>query len=418
MTNPNVNLEPPDTILVVDDEPAVRKTFQEWLTGLGCQVLAAADAEGALRLANQHQIDLAILDWNLGAGADGLHLLQDLAFFHPDVVAILVTGYAQQATPLDAMRMGVRDYLDKNHDLDRPTFLKVVKNQLERIRPAKRERRLHHNLAAFREAVDKIMPLVQQSSLLNDPAPAPTAVRGLLQFLLEATGAVDGVLIVRTFDAQQQPMETCRAYDRAGSLLDVPLVPFANSLAGAVSSLQTARVWQRASGKGEDATLQPFEKERRSILAVPMMVAPGVQVVLELFDKPNGFAPADERLVSAGGQLGAELLRQAFTERQSQRLLLDAVSAALGASDNLKATLKGAQPTAPAPAEAALDALRAGLQSQPGAPVDSESALRLLEAVRDLATTHGQEAVQHCLRVVESTAALLGQVVSPETERE
>src|SRR5258708_37733689 len=131
-------------------------------------------------------MDLAILDWNLGAGADGLHLLQDLAFFHPDVVAILVTGYAQQATPLDAMRMGVRDYLDKNHDLDRPTFLKVVQNQLEQIRPAKRERRLHRSLAEFRQAVERIVPLVQQAGLLNDPVPITAAVRIWLQFLLGA----------------------------------------------------------------------------------------------------------------------------------------------------------------------------------------------------------------------------------------
>ena len=39
------------------------------------------------------------------------------------MVAILVTGFAHQATPLDALRMGVRDYLDKNADLNRETFL-------------------------------------------------------------------------------------------------------------------------------------------------------------------------------------------------------------------------------------------------------------------------------------------------------
>src|SRR5258708_36726166 len=97
-----------DTILVVDDEPAVRKTFQEWLeqSGFGCKILAASDAEQALLLANQEPIDLAILDWNLGAGPDGLHLLQDLAFFHPNFVAIFVTAYAPQRPRRDALLMG------------------------------------------------------------------------------------------------------------------------------------------------------------------------------------------------------------------------------------------------------------------------------------------------------------------------
>src|SRR5204863_1186946 len=119
-------------------------------------------------VANRETIDLAILDWNLGAGNDGLQLLEDLYLFNRDVVAIMVTGFAHQATPLDAMRMGVRDYLDKNQDLDRDSFLKAVHRQLEQIRPAKRERRLHNSLAAFREAVEMVLPLVRSAAALND----------------------------------------------------------------------------------------------------------------------------------------------------------------------------------------------------------------------------------------------------------
>src|SRR6516162_7803722 len=167
-----------DTVLIVDDEEPVRRTFREWLegAGLGCEVLAAADAETALLQANRRTIDLAILDWNLGAGNDGLQLLEDLYLFNPDVSAIMITGLAHQATPLDAMRMGVRDYLDKNQDLDREAFLRAVSRQLERIRPAKRERRLYRSLVAFREAVEKVLPLVSAAAALNDPLPLPEAV--------------------------------------------------------------------------------------------------------------------------------------------------------------------------------------------------------------------------------------------------
>ena len=117
-----------DTILIVDDEVTVRQTVREWLTqaNLDCDILDASDAESALKIANKHPIDLAILDWNLGAGDDGLQLLQDLAAFHPEIVAIMITGFANQATPLDAMRTGVRDYLDKNHDFNRDTLTKAV----------------------------------------------------------------------------------------------------------------------------------------------------------------------------------------------------------------------------------------------------------------------------------------------------
>src|SRR3954447_17194100 len=137
-----------DVVLIVDDEEPVRRTFREWLEGarFDIEILTAADAEAALTIANERPIDLAILDWNLGAGNDGLQLLEDLYLFNADIVAIMITGYAHQATPLAAMRMGIRDYLDKNQDLDRDTFLQAVRKQLDRIRPARRERHLHARL--------------------------------------------------------------------------------------------------------------------------------------------------------------------------------------------------------------------------------------------------------------------------------
>ena len=51
--------EPAETILIVDDEEPVRRTFREWLTGarLPCRILAAPDAESALKQADEHTID-------------------------------------------------------------------------------------------------------------------------------------------------------------------------------------------------------------------------------------------------------------------------------------------------------------------------------------------------------------------------
>src|SRR4051794_31757418 len=210
-----------DTVLIVDDEEPVRRTFQEWLTSarLNVRVFAVGDAESALLVANEHAVDLAVLDWNLGSGSDGLRLLEDLVEFRPDVVAILVTGFAHQATPLDALRMGVRDYLDKNQDLNRDTFLAAVRKQLDRIIPAKRQRELHQSLAAFRSTVEKVVPLVQSAAALNDPVPLPQAVASLCRFLIQATGARDGVLVLRHQGpgADGEAEERCRAFDAAGA---------------------------------------------------------------------------------------------------------------------------------------------------------------------------------------------------------
>jgi ActR/RegA family two-component response regulator len=405
--------DPAETVLIVDDEEPVRKTFREWLQSadLGCRILTAADAESALVQANQQSIDLAILDWNLGAGNDGLQLLEDLALFNPDVVAIMITGFAHQATPLDAMRMGVRDYLDKNQDLDRSTFLRAVRRQLERIRPARRERRLHQGLVAFRAAVEKVLPLVQAAAALQDPVPLPAAVGNLFRFLLRTTGARDGALLVRSYDAGRQPAEVYRAYDAAGQALDGALVPFARSVAGSALSLEEPSVMEdldRAE-RGGNLELQPFERGRRSLLAAPLSVAPGVQAVLELFDKPGGFSEADRQLVRAAADFGTEMLRQALAERQTQRVLFDAVEAALGASEQVAESLRGKaapRPEDPPPA-AVLERLREGLGAPPGGGVGATETVRLAEAIRVLALRHGPAAVEHCVRLVESLRGLL-----------
>jgi ActR/RegA family two-component response regulator len=425
--------ESTDTILIVDDEDAVRNTFREWLeeAGFDCRLLTAADAESALVQANQHVIDLAILDWNLGASDNGLHLLEDLLVFNPDTVAILVTGFAHQATPLDAMRMGVRDYLDKNHDLNQDTFLRAVNRQLERIRPAKRERRIHQGLVAFREALGQVLPLVQTSSALHDPVPLPAAVRSLFRFLLRGTGAQDGVLLARSYDPARQPPELFRAYDTAGQQREDPLVPFARSLAGTVVSLQEVSAMDEPdqAARAGGLELHPFERGRRSLLAAPLSITPGLQVVVELFDKqgPAGqsiaFTEQDRQLVRAAADFGAELILQALAERQSQQVLFDAVAAALEAGDQVARSIATPPPSVrgtprrDTPPPDVLQRLREGWpQPSPDAPLDGGDTVRLAEAIRVLALHYGSPAVHQCIRLVEGLRELLDQVTGVTSE--
>lgn len=406
-----------ETILIVDDEEPVRRTFREWLGGAGldCIVLAAEDAEGALRLANEHSIDLAILDWALGAGDDGLQLLQDLYAFHPDVVAIMVTGFANQATPLDAMRMGVRDYLDKNQDLSRDTFLAAVKRQLDLIRPAKRARRLNHSLAAFRSAVEKILPLVQSTAALRDPVPLPDAIRALVRFLVQTTRSAAGVLLVRHYDSERDPPEVCRAYDDRGLVLEGELVSFPRSLAGTVLSMQKPCILTDMTDGLVDWQL--FEKGRFAILAIPLPVGTGTQAVIELFDKRGGYTPEDQQLAQAAADLGTELLRQALGERQTQELLLNAVAAALKASDQVSRSLEGTtaapRPEEPPPSQV-LEQIKESLSGSAGDRQNAQLSLELAEAIRVLSLRHGKPALDHCLTLVQGLEKLLDRVTQEE----
>ncbi len=404
-----------DTILIVDDESSVRQTVREWLTqaALDCEILIASDAESALKIANAHPIDLAILDWNLGSGDDGLQLLQDLAAFHPDIVAIMITGFANMATPLDAMRMGVRDYLDKNHDFSRESLTKSVRKQLDVIRPAKRARRLHQTLVAFRNAVEQVVPLVQSTATLNEPVPLPDAIRSLVRFLMQVTHARDGFLLVRHHDAQRQPAEWCRVYDADGRAVHLETVPFARSVAGGAASLEQPSVMNDLQAiPAGSVELQAFEKSHRNVLAVPMNVAAGTHVVIELFDKAAGFNADDQHAARSAANLGSELMRQALGQRHTHQLLFDAVAAAMKVSEQMAASLSGAAAPGKAP-ELVLEQLRAGLKNTSEDAAAAEISLRLAEAIRVLATKHGQPALEHCLHLVEQVRVLLDRATGP-----
>jgi ActR/RegA family two-component response regulator len=399
-----------DTVLIVDDEESVRRTFREWLASAlpAARVFAVADAESALHVANEHPVDLAVLDWNLGSGSDGLRLLEDLVEFRPDVVAILVTGFAHQATPLDALRMGVRDYLDKNQDLNRDAFVAAVRRQLDRIRPAKQQRELNRRLGAFREAVEKVLPIVRTSAAFNDPVPLPSAVKSMLRFLIRATTAADGVLVVR--HTAPDGAESTTVYGSDGEPLALAPVTFGRSLAASVISFQEPVALNafdpRALGPVE---LMPFELGRSCVLAVPLRVGADTVVVVELFDKAApGFAEEDKRLITAAAEVGADLLRQAVAERQTHRLLFGAVDAALQATAHL--TEWTATPADAAPPDAVLQSLRDGLRADADAVADPDTTLRLVEAVRALALRHGPGAVDHCVRVVNDLRKLLDAV--------
>ncbi len=413
-----------ETILVVDDEEPVRRTFREWLDGadLGCEVLSAGDAAAALTLANQRGIDLAILDWNLGAGNNGLQLLEDLCVFNPDVVAILITGYAHQATPLDAMRMGVRDYLDKNQELNRDTFLAAVRKQLERIRPAKRERQLQHGLAQFRDSVDQVLPLVRTAAAFNDPVPLTESIRSLFRFMLRMTQARDGVLVVRGYQPGRQPPETYRAYDIEGRELSVPVVPFSRTVAGTALSLQEPCAWLDPNGEGalgeaQGVQLQPFERSRKSLLAVPLIAAGGLTAVLELFDKTDqaGFSTEDRQLMSAAAELGAMLIRQGLAERQTHGTLLDALQAALEASRQVSSGLQPvSEPGEPAkkPAESPGD--DRGDQGDLGDDLGEKLSLRVAGLLRDICERHGPQALEECVQLLRSVRRLLDSAAGVE----
>jgi DNA-binding NtrC family response regulator len=101
------------TVLIVDDDAALREGVAETLIDLGHRTIAAPDGRIALEAAAQERIDAVLLDLRI-PGIDGLEILRRLRATPTGAppVAIL-TAYATAANTIEAMRLGAFDHLTK-----------------------------------------------------------------------------------------------------------------------------------------------------------------------------------------------------------------------------------------------------------------------------------------------------------------
>jgi CheY-like chemotaxis protein len=85
-----------ERILLVEDEPEVRRFVSRQLTGLGYAVVEAGDGKTALSILNSDKgIDLLFSDIVLPGGMSGFQLLRQARDMRPELRAVLTTGFAQ-----------------------------------------------------------------------------------------------------------------------------------------------------------------------------------------------------------------------------------------------------------------------------------------------------------------------------------
>ena len=99
-------------VLVVDDEPSVRRLHDRWLTNAGYQCVQAETLTEALSMLEQHHVDVALLDVRLPTGS-GVVLAHQIREHFPWTAVIMVSAVADFSTVTEAMRAGAVDYLAK-----------------------------------------------------------------------------------------------------------------------------------------------------------------------------------------------------------------------------------------------------------------------------------------------------------------
>jgi DNA-binding response OmpR family regulator len=104
-------------ILVVDDEPEVRKLMEHFLTDRGYQVRLAANGREGLAAIDSFAPDVVLLDMHMPE-MDGLETLKELAVRAPGLPVIMVTVNEDVQTTSQLLQLGASDYVPKPFNLD------------------------------------------------------------------------------------------------------------------------------------------------------------------------------------------------------------------------------------------------------------------------------------------------------------
>ena len=130
-----------DNILVVDDERNIRTLCSRVLAGDQIEVHGVGTGKEGLQTADEVSPDLVLLDLR-HPDMDGIDVLRSLKGRHPETAVIIITGFGQIQSAVEAMKAGATDYLEKPFEhLDKLKL--AVSRALEEVRARREIQRLH-----------------------------------------------------------------------------------------------------------------------------------------------------------------------------------------------------------------------------------------------------------------------------------
>ncbi len=153
------------SILIVDDDLAVRVTVQELLKRAGYDAVTAESGEEALDVVAVRSFDAALIDLVM-PGMDGIELMARFKDVVPDMVLIMLTARGTMESAIEALRLGAYDYLTK--PCDDVKLKQVLQDAIAAQRDEQRQRKLVGQLA------DTLRELVQDDIPAPSPAPSET----------------------------------------------------------------------------------------------------------------------------------------------------------------------------------------------------------------------------------------------------
>ncbi|MBW2053794.1 MAG: sigma-54-dependent Fis family transcriptional regulator [Deltaproteobacteria bacterium] len=115
-------------ILIVDDDPQLRQSFEKLLIDEGHDIKTAPSGELGLELLRENEFDLVVMDVRL-PGINGLETFQAMHEMDPKLPVIIMTAFGTMETAIEATKLGAFDYVLKPFDI--PEMLNLIQQALE-----------------------------------------------------------------------------------------------------------------------------------------------------------------------------------------------------------------------------------------------------------------------------------------------
>ena len=150
-------------ILIVDDEEGVRISLKKVLERDGYEVLQAASGSDAIGVTQQcpEDIETVISDFKM-PGMDGLETLTRIGRINPDIIRIILTGYATLDRAIETVNLGIDGFLTKPFDN------KELRQKLREISMKKRLKQLvsEQVLDIMQKTDIRLVPRIRKVSIL------------------------------------------------------------------------------------------------------------------------------------------------------------------------------------------------------------------------------------------------------------
>jgi len=161
------------SILVIDDERAIRRTINEILTFEGFTVDEAADGAEGLKKIKENNYDCILCDIKMPK-MDGLELLELAHTEKPDIPFIVISGHGNIETAVDAVKKGAYDYIAKPPDLNR--LLITIRNAVDKKSLVVETKQLRKRISKANEMIGSSLGMNDIKDTIEKVAPTEARV--------------------------------------------------------------------------------------------------------------------------------------------------------------------------------------------------------------------------------------------------